>query len=472
MFLERSTKQGPVVMNPKQQQTILLVDDEASILKAINRLLRNEGYIIKTATSGAEALQTIRNEDLPVALIISDQRMPEMNGAQFLEQAKRLAPDAIRFLLTGYSDMAAVVDAVNKGEIHRYLTKPWNDDELLQAVRQGLDHGRLISENRRLLELTQQQNAELNELNRDLEKKVRERTTELQQKHDQLIVLNARLEQSLMDTIRFMSSLIETLNPRLGAYMRRTSEQAKRVAEEMGLAGENLKQIEIAGLVHDVGLIGALDRYWEKEDKDLINCENGQFKNHPLIASILLETVDRLSVVSPIVRHHHENVDGSGFPDNLLGDDIPIGSKIIAVVGDYFRILSGWKAEKAYVLNRARTCLGLTAKELSSTVPEEMIHEVAVKFLLSHANTKYDFRVIAAFLKTIQRTDGAECAGAPIVVSVSVSKLCEGMVLSSDLRLTDGRLLLPSGTKLRMESIQSIRRLFSYQLIQDKVSVC
>ena len=243
-------------MNPKQQQAILLVDDEASILKAINRLLRNEGYIIKTATSGAEALQSIRAGDVPVALIISDQRMPEMSGAQFLEQAKCLAPDAIRFLLTGYSDMTAVVEAVNKGEIHRYLTKPWNDDELLQAVRQALDHGRLILENRRLLELTQQQNAELNELNRGLENKVRERTIEIQQKHDQLIELNARLEQGLMDTIRFMSSLIETLNPRLGAYMRRTSEQAKRVAEEMGLAGEELKQVEIAGLVHDVGLIG------------------------------------------------------------------------------------------------------------------------------------------------------------------------------------------------------------------------
>ena len=176
--------------------------------------------------------------------------------------------------------------------------------------------------------------------------------------------------------------------------------------------------------------------------------------------------------MSPIVRHHHENVDGSGFPDKLLGDDIPIGSKIIAVVGDYFRILSGWKAEKTYVLNRARSCFGLTAKQLSSSVPEEMIHEVAVKSLLLHANTKYDFRVITAFLKTIQRTDGAECADAPIVVSVAIPRLCEGMVLSSDLRLRDGRLLLACGTKLRMQSIQSIRRLHSYQLIQDKVSVC
>jgi hypothetical protein len=176
--------------------------------------------------------------------------------------------------------------------------------------------------------------------------------------------------------------------------------------------------------------------------------------------------------VSPIVRHHHENVDGSGFPDKLLGDDIPIGSKIIAVVGDYFRILSGWKAEKTYVLSRARSCFGLTAKQLSSSVPEEMIHEVAVKSLLLHADAKYDLRVITAFLKTIQRTDRAECADAPGVVSVAIFRLCEGMELSSDLRLRDGRLLLARGIKLKMQSIQSIRRLHSYQLIQDKVSVC
>ena len=103
--------------------------------------------------------------------------MPEMTGTQFLEQAKKIFPDAIRFLLTGYSDMNAVIDAVNLGEIHRYLAKPWNDDDLLLLVRQALQQYELVEENRRLTDLTQEQNRKLNELNRGLEKKVEKRTS-------------------------------------------------------------------------------------------------------------------------------------------------------------------------------------------------------------------------------------------------------------------------------------------------------
>ncbi|MBT7713904.1 MAG: response regulator [Deltaproteobacteria bacterium] len=92
-----------------------------------------------TALSGKDALEQLKNSEGAVSLIISDQRMPQMTGAQFFEEANKISPSAIRFLLTGYSDMEAVIDAVNKGEIHRYLTKPWNDDDLILQVRQGLE---------------------------------------------------------------------------------------------------------------------------------------------------------------------------------------------------------------------------------------------------------------------------------------------------------------------------------------------
>ena len=160
-------------MDKQYQHAIMLVDDEESILKALKRLFRKTSYQILTASSGQEGLVRLKNTEKPVSLIISDQRMPEMTGAQFLEQAKKIFPDALRFLLTGYSDMDAVVDAVNKGEIHRYLNKPWNDDDLLLLVKQALQQYELVFENRRLTALTLKQNEELNALNQGLEKKVK-----------------------------------------------------------------------------------------------------------------------------------------------------------------------------------------------------------------------------------------------------------------------------------------------------------
>ncbi len=109
----------------KYKHKLLLVDDEESIIKALYRIFRREGYEIDTASSGQEGLKALKEASKPFSLIISDQRMPGMTGAQFLEKAKKILPDVMRILLTGYSDMDAIVDAINKGEIHRYLTNPW-----------------------------------------------------------------------------------------------------------------------------------------------------------------------------------------------------------------------------------------------------------------------------------------------------------------------------------------------------------
>ncbi|MBR9980541.1 MAG: response regulator, partial [Desulfatitalea sp.] len=137
-------------MTPDKSYTLLVVDDEVSITRALQRLFRKEGYHILTAQSGDEGLTLLQAESRNVALIISDQRMPGMSGDQFLEKARKIVPDAMRFLLTGYADMEAVIKAVNNGGIHRYLTKPWNDDALLLHVRQCLEHFELLNENRRL----------------------------------------------------------------------------------------------------------------------------------------------------------------------------------------------------------------------------------------------------------------------------------------------------------------------------------
>jgi response regulator RpfG family c-di-GMP phosphodiesterase len=154
---------------------ILCVDDEANILAALRRVFRPLGYQVLVAESGKEALQ-ILEQGGQVDLVISDMRMPEMDGARFLAEVRRRWPEIVRMLLTGYADMESTVAAINEGQIYRHISKPWNEDELLITVRGALERRVLEQEKRRLERLTAEQNLELKRLNAGLEEKVSERT--------------------------------------------------------------------------------------------------------------------------------------------------------------------------------------------------------------------------------------------------------------------------------------------------------
>jgi CheY-like chemotaxis protein len=160
---------------------VLFVDDEPNILKTLRRLFMDEEYDVRTAGNGMEALNLIEGGLLPT-IIISDQRMPEMGGAEFLAKASRLVPDSIRMVLTGYADINAAVSAINQGGIYRYILKPWNDDDLKLTVREALIHFNLVQENRSLTQELAEKNQSLAQINEQLEEMVRVRTQELRQK--------------------------------------------------------------------------------------------------------------------------------------------------------------------------------------------------------------------------------------------------------------------------------------------------
>ena len=161
----------------EDKHSILFVDDEENILSAMRRLFRREGYEILTATGGEEALAILEKQ--PVSLIVSDQRMPQMIGAEFLARSREVSPNSIRMLLTGYSDIEAATQAINEGGIYRYITKPWDDEDLKTTVRAGLQRFQIGEDNRRLTAELQRKNAELEAFNERLEEKVAERTREL-----------------------------------------------------------------------------------------------------------------------------------------------------------------------------------------------------------------------------------------------------------------------------------------------------
>lgn len=452
----------------KNEHTLLLVDDEKAITRALNRLFRKEGYRIMTAESGAEGLEKLEQCSDPVSMIISDQRMPEMNGAQFLEKAKVIFPDAIRYLLTGYSDMDAVIEAVNKGEIHRYLTKPWNDEDLVLQVKQSLEHFELTSENRRLTALTIEQNKKLSELNKGLEQKVEERTKEVIEKNKALQKINQMLEASFMDSIRLLVSLVEILNPLLGKQMRQVAQLSRLVAEAFDLQTSELDKIEMAGMIHDIGLLGFPEELLGKELHQMGDEQGRLYSDHPTIASIILENVEKLADVGEIVLYHHEYFNGKGFPNGLKGAQIPLGSRIILAASDYCRILATWPRDmrKLIAYTRRHFDAEMWKTFTISDDPEAIIEEAAEKKLLMDSNQKYDVEVVSALIKKVRESKKID----PTFV-VELENVEAGMVLMEDLKLKDGRLLLTKGTRLKGTSVESIKSIGERGLIPKTFTV-
>jgi response regulator RpfG family c-di-GMP phosphodiesterase len=156
---------------------ILIVDDESFILTSLKRMLYGEPYRVHTASGGEEALQMM--EQTEMGLIISDFRMPEMDGIAFLQEVKKRQPDSVRIILSGYADISAIIDAINQGEIFKFIAKPWNDDELKLTIIQSLEHWQLRKNNRELTQALLDKNAALQDLNDNLELEVAKRSREL-----------------------------------------------------------------------------------------------------------------------------------------------------------------------------------------------------------------------------------------------------------------------------------------------------
>lgn len=454
-------------MELKHDHTLLLVDDEASILNALKRLFRREGYRILTAESGQQALDMLRQADTPVSLIISDQRMPGLNGAEFLEQSVAICPDSVRFLLTGYSDMDAVVDAVNKGKIHRYLTKPWNDADIVLLVREALSHVELKLENLRLTELTQRQNKELADLNKHLEETVNQRTWALKYQNKMLEQLNSGLEKSLMGTIRLLLSLVESSNPRLGRYMKAVGQLARRMAMEAGLDEATQDSIEMAGLVHDIGLLGMPEPLLEKDERSMTSDEWEAYTQHPEIAALSLSSVEGLKEIGVIVRAHHENLDGTGFPNQLQGESLPMGARILAVAADYCTVSQLWPRGVKRLLSMARRYLDPATLSAIDIAEVQLSRQtIAEKIIVAGAGKRYDGAIINHFLKSI----GSDAINQAIR-KLAFNLLEKGMVLKEDLRLKDGRLLLTRGTVLGDGALQSIQTIGDRGLIEGAINV-
>ena len=361
--------------------TLLFVDDEPSILSALRRLFRPHGYRIFVAESGASGLTILEQETID--LVISDMRMPEMDGASFLKQVRARWPKVMRILLTGYADINSTVSAINEGEIYRYIAKPWDDNEILSTVREATERQYLEAENQRLSELTQAQNEALKALNSSLEQKVAERTAELSQALSFVEQTHAELKKSFLTSVQVFAGVIELRSGPAGkplaGHGRRVAEKARAVARRMGLLEAEVQNIMLAALLHDIGKLGLPDDLLAKPYNTLSGEQRAQVMKHPLMGQNILMGIDKLRDAALIVRHHHEYYDGSGYPDRLSGLAIPQGARILTVANDYDALQIGTLVQRP-----------LKAKE-------------ALDFLIENRSKRYDPAVVDAFLESETR---------------------------------------------------------------------
>ena len=312
----------------KYRHSILLIDDEEAVLEIMTMALADEGYDLRTAGSAEEALAILK-ESPDVSLIISDQLMPGMTGVQFFTQARHICPDALRVLLTGYTDTDAIIDAINSGGIHRYLTKPWRREELLHTIREMLGKADLVMENRRLDELVKKQNAELMELNKSLEEKVRLKTKHLNRSLEELQVSYEKTRMILEGTVLAMSRIVESRDPYTAGHEQQVAKIACVISEKMLLPADRVDAIRVAGQLHDIGKIAVPSEILTKPGR-LSPLEMEMVKTHCRNAYDILKAIEFPYPVAKIILQHHERMDGSGYPQGLKGEDILLEARIIA----------------------------------------------------------------------------------------------------------------------------------------------
>lgn len=414
---------------------LLCVDDEENILHALRRVFRKEPYEILTTVSPKEGLALVESQ--PIAAIISDHRMPEMEGTEFLAAVREKKPEIMRIMLTGYADMKAAIEAINESQVYRYISKPWNDDDLRLTVQEAIRLYDLVQTNRELNELVKEQNKELYDINRSLESKVRERTTELEKK-------NHELEGSFYEMIEFFIGLMEMKNASLVGHARRTAILAKAMAVHLQLPADEQKICEAAALLMDSGTLGYPDTLIKKQIEQMNPAEQALWKKHPLLAQASLKRIKRLEAVGQIIRFHHERFDGNGFPDGLKGEMIPLPAHIIAVA-DYFDLL----------LNPPMAGARVSVSD-------------ALKALERERGERFDPAVVEALGAIIEQV-------LEIITSdeleVSLEQLREGMTLARNLKTSGGILLLPAQTCLQTAHLEKIHNFHKIDPIIGRITI-
>jgi len=307
----------------EENNTILIVDDEAQVAESLGRLLQHDNYQVFSALSGEEGLEVLSKEN--VGVVISDLMMPKMDGITFFETVSRLHGDVIQILFTGHATINIAIEAINRLNVFGFFKKPWDYEELHGCIRRAFAHYNLSIENKRLNVLTKQQNVELREANETLEARVRERTQ--------------MLDEAIWESVLIFARMVETKDGKGEGHMHRVMDTVMDICRALELTGKDINDISLFSMVHDVGKVRVPDHILKKQMTALSAEDQAIRRNHTVYGEQIFGVKPFYKVAREITRSHHENWDGTGYPDGLQGKDIPLSARIVAVA-DVFDTLT------------------------------------------------------------------------------------------------------------------------------------
>jgi response regulator RpfG family c-di-GMP phosphodiesterase len=395
---------------------VLVVDDEQMVLTGLRETLAREGYQVITAANSFIALEELNKQ--PLSVILSDFQMPGMTGLEFLAQARQIQPNATRILMTAVLSLDTVIDAINKGEIFRFIVKPWLREELIATVKNGVQRFELIDSNTVLQTRAVVMNRELQEANRALEAQM----ARVAEQNEALGALNQALAENLQHSVQLGLHVLQTFHPALGNKARRVHELCATLADTLHLPHEQRQVLEFSAWLHDIGLVGihrSLIRRWEQEPESLKEDEKAVIRSHPILGQDLVKFVHHLEKVGGIIRAHHERFDGKGFPDQLKGEEIPWLARLLAVA------------------------VGFAEAQLDDASATEAVRQ--------GSGSAYDPEAVRALMRALPKA----------VLSrkereVLFSELTPGMVLSKSIYTPNGLLLVPHDQPLNEGNIDKI----------------
>lgn len=396
---------------------ILVVDDEEIVLVALRETLRREGYQVDTTTDAVAAIELVRKNQY--AVIITDQMMPTLSGLELLAQVKEIQPDATRILITAVLSLSTVIDAINKGEIYRFIVKPWLREELLVTVRNAVQRYELILRNAVLQATSLNMNEKLTKLNKSLEEQV----ARVAEQNKRLAELNTAQAENLSHSVELCLNVMQTFYPMLGIRARRTYAICMAMAENLKLEEGDRHVLEFSALLHDIGLVGAprnLIKKWQETPDALTTAERALIQQHPVLGEELVRFMHHLQPVGRLIRSHHERYDGSGYPDGLRGEEIPQLGRLLSVAVAFGESNEG--------------------------------DQVALDHIRHRSGTEFDPDAVRLLLRCLPK------AAVPRKErELLLTELRPGMVVASGIYTAKGILLIPEGQALSEASIEKLK---------------
>jgi response regulator RpfG family c-di-GMP phosphodiesterase len=345
-----------------QPREILIVDDDHQVREVLHQIFLSAGYDCRLAQNGAEGVKVF--QEWRPALTVTDLKMPVMDGVGLLQNVRAMDGDAAVIVLTGAPDIKTAIDSLKLGA-YDFIMKPVNVDELLIAADRALERRDLLIERRQYQVL--------------LERRVEEATRDLASAY-------AQLQDTYRATLEALGSALDSRDVGTEAHSRRVHGYALATAGEYGVAQKDLPDLAHGVLLHDIGKIGIPDAILLKPGK-LTDAEWSIMRRHPEIGKRLIENVPFLRGAIPVVYCHHEKYDGSGYPQGLRGEEIPLGARIFAVVDAFDAMTFDRPYSKAISFEGAKTeikrCVGAhfdpAVVEAFFRVPEDLLSEIRRK---------------------------------------------------------------------------------------------